>query len=104
MCIRDSSKDARGRGGKGGRPRKKPVSDKPETQVSESKNLGFSNGKPVSDKPETQVSESENLGLSLIHISQRGYRVVIECATADELRRVRAVMVDNDIHGYVERM
>ena len=35
---------------------------------------------------------------------QRGYRVVIECATADELRRVRAVMVDNDIHGYVERM
>lgn len=35
---------------------------------------------------------------------QRGYRVVIECATADELRRVRAVMVENDIHGYVERM
>lgn len=35
---------------------------------------------------------------------QRGYRVVIECATADELRRVRTVMVDNDIHGYVERM
>lgn len=35
---------------------------------------------------------------------QGGYRVVIECATADELRRVRAVMVDNDIHGYVERM
>lgn len=35
---------------------------------------------------------------------QRGYRVVIECATADELRRVRAVMVDNGIHGYVERM
>lgn len=35
---------------------------------------------------------------------QRGYRVVIECATADELRRVRAVMVDNDIHGHVERM
>ena len=56
----DNSKDARGRGGKGGRPRKKPVSDKPETQVSESENLGFSNGKPVSDKPETQVSESEN--------------------------------------------
>ena len=60
----DNSKDARGRGGKGGRPRKKPVSDKPETQVSESENLGFSNGKPVSDKPETQVSESENLGFS----------------------------------------
>lgn len=35
---------------------------------------------------------------------QGGYRVVIECATADELRRVRAVMVDNGIHGYVERM
>lgn len=35
---------------------------------------------------------------------QRGYRVVIECATADELRRVRAVMVDNGIHGHVERM
>lgn len=37
-------------------------------------------------------------------VPQRGYRVIIECATADELRRVRAVMVDNDIHGYVERM
>lgn len=35
---------------------------------------------------------------------QRGYRVVIECATADELRRVRAVMVENGIHGHVERM
>ena len=35
---------------------------------------------------------------------QRGYRVVIKCATADDLRRVRAVMVDNGIHGYVERM
>lgn len=35
---------------------------------------------------------------------QGGYRVVIECATADELRRVRAVMVENGIHGYVERM
>lgn len=35
---------------------------------------------------------------------QRGYRVVIECATADELRRVKAVMVENGIHGYVERM
>ena len=60
----DNSKDARGRGGKGGRPRKKPVSDKPETQVPESENLGFSNVKPVSDKPETQVPESENLGFS----------------------------------------
>lgn len=35
---------------------------------------------------------------------QGGYRVVIECATADELRRVRAVMVENGIHGHVERM
>lgn len=35
---------------------------------------------------------------------QRGYHVVIECATADELRRVRAVMVENGIHGHVERM
>lgn len=35
---------------------------------------------------------------------QRGYRVVIECATADELLRVRAVMVENGIHGHVERM
>lgn len=35
---------------------------------------------------------------------KRGYRVVIECATADELRRVRAVMVENGIHGHVERM
>ena len=73
----DNSKDARGRGGKGGRPRKKPTADKLETQVSESENLGFPNVKPVSDKPETQVSESENpnltcpsLSLSLIHISE----------------------------------
>ena len=36
--------------------------------------------------------------------AQGGYRVVIECATADELRRVRAVMVENGIHGHVERM
>lgn len=35
---------------------------------------------------------------------QRGYRVVIECATADELLRVKAVMVENGIHGHVERM
>jgi hypothetical protein len=65
----DNSKDARGRGGKGGRPRKKPVSDKPETQVSESENLGFSNGKPVSDKPETPVSESENPNLTYPSLS-----------------------------------
>lgn len=65
----DNSKDARGRGGKGGRPRKKPVSDKPETQVSESENLGFPNGKPVSDKPETPVSESENPNLTYPSLS-----------------------------------
>ena len=65
----DNSKDARGRGGKGGRPRKKPVSDKPETQVSESENLGFPNVKPVSDKPETQVSESENPDLTYPSLS-----------------------------------
>ena len=35
---------------------------------------------------------------------QGGYRVVIECATADELLRVRTVMVENCVHGYVERM
>ena len=65
----DNSKNARSRGGKGGRPRKKPVSDKPETTVSESENLGFPNGKPVSDKPETQVSESENPNLTYPSLS-----------------------------------
>lgn len=35
---------------------------------------------------------------------QKGFRMVIECATADELRRVRDIMVDNGIHGHVERM
>lgn len=60
----DNSKDARGRGGKGGRPRKKPVSDKPETTVSESENLGFENGKPRFTEPETEVSESENPNLT----------------------------------------
>lgn len=65
----DNSKDARGRGGKGGRPRKKPTADKPESQVSESENLGFPNVKPVSDKPETQVSESENPNLTYPRLS-----------------------------------
>lgn len=65
----DNSKDARGRGGKGGRPRKKPTADKPESQVSESENLGFPNVKPVSDKPETQVSESENPNLTYPSLS-----------------------------------
>ena len=52
----------------------------------------------VPSRPEPNVAEDA------APAPQRGYRVVIECATADELRRVRAVMVDNDIHGYVERM
>ena len=52
----------------------------------------------VPSRPEPDVAEDA------APAPQRGYRVVIECATADELRRVRAVMVDNDIHGYVERM
>lgn len=35
---------------------------------------------------------------------QRGFRVVIECATVDELLRVRTIMVEKGVHGYVERM
>lgn len=52
----------------------------------------------VPSRPEPDVAEDE------APAPQRGYRVVIECATADELRRVRAVMVENGVHGYVERM
>lgn len=52
----------------------------------------------VPSRPEPEVAEDA------ASAPQSGYRVVIECATADELRRVRAVMVENDIHGYVERM
>ena len=52
----------------------------------------------VPSRPEPDVAEGA------APAPQRGYRVVIECATADELRRVRAVMVDNGIHGHVERM
>lgn len=52
----------------------------------------------VPSRPELDVAEDA------APAPQRGYRVVIECATADELRRVRTVMVDNGIHGYVERM
>lgn len=52
----------------------------------------------VPSRPESKVSEDA------APAPQRGYRVVIECATADELRRVRAVMVENGIHGHVERM
>lgn len=52
----------------------------------------------VPSRPEPEVAEDA------APAPQRGYRVVIECATADELCRVRDVMVENDIHGYVERM
>lgn len=52
----------------------------------------------VPSRPEPDVAEDA------APAPQRGYRVVIECATADELRRVRAVMVDNGTHGHVERM
>lgn len=52
----------------------------------------------VPSRPEPEVAEDA------ASAPQRGYRVVIECATADELRRVRAVMVENGIHGHVERM
>lgn len=52
----------------------------------------------VQSRPEPEVAEDA------ASAPQRGYRVVIECATADELRRVRAVMVENGIHGHVERM
>lgn len=52
----------------------------------------------VPSRPEPDVAEDA------APAPQRGYRVVIECVTADELRRVRAVMVENGIHGYVERM
>lgn len=52
----------------------------------------------VPSRPEPEVAEDAATA------PQRGYRVVIECATADELRRVRAVMVENGIHGHVERM
>lgn len=52
----------------------------------------------VTSRPEPDVAEDA------ASAPQRGYRVVIVCATADELRRVRAVMVDNGIHGHVERM
>lgn len=52
----------------------------------------------VPSRPEPEVAEDA------ASAPQRGYRVVIECATADEMRRVRAVMVENGIHGHVERM
>lgn len=52
----------------------------------------------VPSRPEPEVAEDAATA------PQRGYRVVIECATADELLRVKDVMVENGIHGHVERM
>ena len=52
----------------------------------------------VPSRPEPDAAENA------APVPQRGYRVVIECATADELLRVRTIMVENGVHGYVERM
>ena len=52
----------------------------------------------VPSRPEPDVAEDA------APAPQRGYRAVAECATADELCRVMEVMVENCIHGYVERM
>lgn len=52
----------------------------------------------VPSRPEPDVPENA------ASAPQGGYRMVIECATADELLRVRTIMVENDVHGYVERM
>ena len=52
----------------------------------------------VPSRPEPEVAED------VATAPQRGYRVVIECATEDELLRVRDVMVENGIHGHVEGM
>ena len=34
----------------------------------------------------------------------RGWRIVIECATPDEVQHVKRIMVDNGVHGRIERM
>ena len=52
----------------------------------------------VPSRPEPEVAEDA------APAPQRGYRVIIECATADELLRLRTLMVENGFHGYVERM
>lgn len=52
----------------------------------------------VPSRPEPEAAEDA------APASQRGYRIVIECATADELLRVRTIMVENSVHGHVERM
>lgn len=52
----------------------------------------------VPSRPEPEVAEDA------APAPQRGWRMVIECATADELRRARTLAVENGLHGYVERM
>lgn len=84
-------------------PEPEPVSLDPEPVAVEQSEPEDPFGGPrcvrvVPSRPEPEVAEDAATA------PQRGYRVVIECATADELRRVKAVMVENGIHGYVERM
>lgn len=52
----------------------------------------------VPSRPEPEVAEDA------ASAPQRGYRMVVECATADELLRLRTIVVENGYHGYVERM
>lgn len=52
----------------------------------------------VPSRPEPDVAEDA------APAPQGGWRMVIECATADELRRARTLAVENGLHGYVERM
>ena len=52
----------------------------------------------VPSRPEPDVAEDA------APAPQGGYLMVIKCATADEVLRVRTIMVENDVHGYVERM
>lgn len=66
----DNSKDARAKGGKGGRPRKTKVAETPKPDAGEQKTQHVTSDEPVdaesantgSENPETVVSESENLG------------------------------------------
>lgn len=66
----DNSKDARAKGGKGGRPRKTKVAETPKPDAGEQKTQPATSDEPVdaesantgSENPETVVSENENLG------------------------------------------
>lgn len=66
----DNSKDARAKGGKGGRPRKTKVAETPKPDAGEQKTQPVTSDEPVdaesantgSENPETVVSENENLG------------------------------------------